>query len=285
MKIGSKDFDIKNRTYVMGILNVTPDSFSDGGMNRTPDQALYHCEQMLKEGADLIDVGGESTRPGHRAVSEQEEIERVSPVIEAIRSRFDPVISLDTRKSRVAAAGIAAGADLINDISGLTHDPAMAGLIGEAGIPCCLMAYRDHGMEDPEESPEAFLRDLEGRLGTAVRTALSGGIGKDRIILDPGVGFGRTRQQDLLTLRILGDLNKAGYPVLLGASRKRVIGEVLGLAPEERDNATTALSVYAAMKGCAFVRVHNVGLNVQALRMLRAVGEAGDGGYSPCFLL
>lgn len=274
MKIGSRDFDVKNRTYVMGILNVTPDSFSDGGQKRTMDQVFRHCEQMLAEGADLIDIGGESTRPGHEIVADEEEIERVVPVIEEVRSRFDPVISLDTRKSRVAAAGIAAGADLINDISGLTYDPAMAGLIAGADIPCCLMAYRDHSREDPAESAEDFCRDLEEILRTAVKTAISQGVGKDRIILDPGVGFGRTRQQDLLTMKKLGELGRLGYPILLGASRKRVIGDVLDLPVHKRDNGTAALSVYAAMKGCAFVRVHNVGINVEALRMLRAVREA-----------
>lgn len=265
MKIRDKEFDVENKTYVMGILNVTPDSFSDGGKYQQLDQALGHVERMVSEGADIVDVGGESTRPGYTAVSEEEEIERVTPVIEGIRARFDVPVSLDTYKSKVAQAGILAGADLINDIWGLKYDDDMAKVIAQSGRPCCLMHNRK--MADYQDFMEEVLADLQ----ESVCIAKEAGISKDRIILDPGVGFGKTYENNLEVINRLEELKRLGYPVLLGTSRKSVIGLTLDLPAEERIEGTLVTTVFGVIKGCAFVRVHDVRENVRAIRMAEAI--------------
>ena len=185
MKIGNREFDVKNRTYIMGILNVTPDSFSDGGKWDSMDHALKHAETMIAEGADILDVGGESTRPGYTKISDEEEIHRVVPVIQAIRKRFDIPISVDTYKSQVAEAALEAGADLINDIWGLKYDPRMASVIAASGAACCLM----HNRKNRQYS--SFASDLKQDLLESVRLAETAGISRDKIILDPGLGFAK----------------------------------------------------------------------------------------------
>lgn len=266
MQIGNREFQTSGKTYIMGILNVTPDSFSDGGRWNQLDVALRHVEDMLTEGMDVVDVGGESTRPGYTKISDQEEIDRVSPVIEAIKARFDVPISLDTYKSGVARAGIAAGADLINDIWGLKYDPEMARMIAEAGLPCCLMHNRDNASY-AEFFPE-MLEDLKETL----RIADEAGIHRDRIILDPGVGFAKSLENNLECVRRLGDLIRAfDLPVLLGTSRKSMIGLTLNLPSDQRVEGTVATSVMAAMAGCMFVRVHDVQANARAVKMTEAI--------------
>lgn len=266
MQIGNREFQTSGKTYIMGILNVTPDSFSDGGRWNQLDVALRHVEDMLTEGMDVVDVGGESTRPGYTKISDQEEVDRVSPVIEAIKARFDVPISLDTYKSGVARAGIAAGADLINDIWGLKGDPEMAGVIAEAGLPCCLMHNRDNASY-AEFFPE-MLEDLKETL----RLADAAGIHRDRIILDPGVGFAKSLENNLECVRRLGDLIRAfDLPVLLGTSRKSMIGLTLNLPSDQRVEGTVATSVMAAMAGCMFVRVHDVQANARAVKMTEAI--------------
>lgn len=266
MQIGNREFQTSGKTYIMGILNVTPDSFSDGGRWNQLDVALRHVEDMLTEGMDVVDVGGESTRPGYTKISDQEEIDRVAPVIEAIKARFDVPISLDTYKSGVARAGIAAGADLINDIWGLKYDPEMARMIAEAGLPCCLMHNRDNASY-AEFFPE-MLEDLKETL----RIADEAGIHRDRIILDPGVGFAKSLENNLECVRRLGDLIRAfDLPVLLGTSRKSMIGLTLNLPSDQRVEGTVATSVMAAMAGCMFVRVHDVQANARAVKMTEAI--------------
>ena len=266
MQIGNREFQTSGKTYIMGILNVTPDSFSDGGRWNQLDVALRHVEDMLAEGMDVVDVGGESTRPGYTKISDQEEIDRVAPVIEAIRARFDVPISLDTYKSGVARAGIAAGADLINDIWGLKYDPEMARVIAEANLPCCLMHNRDNASY-AEFFPE-MLEDLKETL----RLADAAGIARDRIILDPGVGFAKSLENNLECVRRLGDLIRAfDLPVLLGTSRKSMIGLTLNLPSDQRVEGTVATSVMAAMAGCMFVRVHDVQANARAVKMTEAI--------------
>ena len=266
MKIGNKLFDTQHHTYIMGILNVTPDSFSDGGKWNTTDAALRHTEQMLADGMDIVDIGGESTRPGYTKLSDQEEIDRVAPVIEAIKARFDVPISLDTYKSGVARAGITAGADLINDIWGLKYDPEMARVIAEANLPCCLMHNRENASY-AEFFPE-MLEDLKETL----RLADAVGIARDRIILDPGVGFAKSLENNLECVRRLGDLIRAfELPVLLGTSRKSMIGLTLNLPSDQRVEGTVATSVMAAMAGCMFVRVHDVQANARAVKMTEAI--------------
>lgn len=264
MKIGSREFDVKKHTYVMGILNVTPDSFSDGGNYTETDKALFRVEQMLKEGADLVDIGGESTRPGYVPVPEEEEIRRIYPIIEAVKSRFDVPVSLDTYKSKVAKAGIEAGADLINDIWGLQYEE-MAEVIAKAGLPCCLMHNRREAVY------VNFMEDVAADLARTLHIARKAGISEDRIILDPGVGFAKTYQQNLEIINRLEELRIFECPILLGTSRKSVIGLTLDLPVTERLEGTLVTTVMAVMKGCSFVRVHDVKENVRAVKMAEAI--------------
>ena len=265
MKIGNREFDLKNQTYIMGILNVTPDSFSDGGKFHEMDKALFHAEEMMRDGAAIIDVGGESTRPGYTVVPDEEEIERVVPIIEGIKSRLDIPVSLDTYKSNVARAGIRAGADLINDIWGLKYDEKLAGVIAESGLPCCLM----HNRKEPDYTD--YLQDVLMDLSETVRLAEEAGIEDTKIILDPGVGFGKTYENNLEIIRCLEELHAFGYPILLGTSRKSVIGLTLNLPAKERVEGTLVTTVFGVIKGCSIIRVHDVKENVRAVRMARAI--------------
>lgn len=266
MKIGDREFQTAGHTYVMGILNVTPDSFSDGGSWNELDKALYHVEEMVRSGADVIDIGGESTRPGNvMKISDQEEICRVLPVIEAVKARFDLPVSLDTYKWSVAMAGIEAGIDLVNDIWGLKYDDKMAGVIAENGLPCCLMHNRKNAVY------RDFMQDVAEDLSETLALAERAGIGKDRIILDPGVGFAKSCEQNLEIIGHLEELKLLECPLLLGCSRKSVIGMTLDLPVEQRLEGTLATTVVAVMKGCMFVRVHDVKENVRAIRMTEAI--------------
>ena len=269
MLIGGKEFQTKGHTYVCGILNVTPDSFSDGGKWNRMDQALYHAEEMAAQGADLIDIGGESTRPGYQKISDEEEIARVVPVIEALKARFDIPLSLDTYKSKVALAGIAAGADLINDIWGLKYDPDMARVIAQSGLPCCLM----HNRTNTEY--ESFLQDVAADLAETIHLAEQAGIADNKIILDPGVGFAKTYEQNLEIINSLEELGVFGLPILLGCSRKSVVGLTLGVGVDERLEGTLATTVVGVMKGCMFVRVHDVLANKRAIEMTEAILRGG----------
>ena len=269
MQIGNRNFEIGTHTYVMGILNVTPDSFSDGGKYNHFDAALFRVEEMIKEGADIIDVGGESTRPGYEQISAEEETERVVPVIERIKRHFDVPVSLDTYKVDVAEAGIAAGADLINDIWGLKGDKRMAGVIANSGMPCCIMHNRKEAVY------QNFILDVLADLKESLELAKNAGIHQDKIILDPGIGFAKSYEQNLLLLQQIEVLNSLGYPVLLGTSRKSVIGITLDLPVEQRINGTVATTVMGVMKGCSFVRVHDIKENVQAIKMTEAILQVG----------
>ena len=272
MKIGNRDFQTSGKTYVMGILNVTPDSFSDGGRWNDRDRALKHVEEMVQQGMDVVDIGGESTRPGYTPLSAQEEMDRVVPIVEAVRARFDVPISLDTYKSAVAKAGIAAGADLINDVWGLKGDPDLAKVLAEAGVPCCLMHNRQ------QANYGIFIVDLLEDLKETLRLADGAGIRREQIVLDPGVGFGKTYEHNLEIIDRLDELHVLGCPLLLGASRKSVIGLTLDLPVEQRLEGTLATSVLAVMKNCMFVRVHDVEANVRAIRMTEAIRY----GYKRC---
>lgn len=270
MKIGNKEFSVLDHTYVMGILNVTPDSFSDGGSFNDMDRALYHTEEMVAEGADVIDIGGESTRPGYTGISVQEEIERVIPIIEAVRTRFDVPVSLDTCKSQVAAAGISAGVDLINDIWGLKYDYKMADVIARSGLPCCLM----HNRKDLDY--HNFMQDVTEDLRETLQLAKAAGIERDRIILDPGVGFAKSHEQNLEAIARLEELKVLECPLLLGTSRKSVVGLALDLPVSQRLEGTLATTVWAVTKGCLFVRVHDIKENVRAIKMTEAILKGGD---------
>jgi len=271
MKIGRRDFDLKRHTYVMGILNVTPDSFSDGGKFHRMDDALFHVEEMLREGMDILDIGGESTRPGCTCLSAEEEADRVLPMVEAVKSRFDVPVSLDTYKAKVAREGLKAGADLVNDIWGLKHDPDMAKAIAGAGAACVLMHNRK------EADYRVFLEDVVKDLKETLAIARENKIDDDKIILDPGIGFGKTYRQNLIMMNSLDRLLSLGYPLLLGASRKSVIGLTLDLPVDERLEGTLVTTVFAVLKGCSFVRVHDVGENVRAVKMAEAVLYSSGG--------
>ena len=265
MRIGSREFDKKHHTYIMGILNVTPDSFSDGGRFNHIEAAIKHAGEMITDGADVIDVGGESTRPGYTKISDEEEILRVVPVIEAIKQRFDVPVSIDTYKSEVAKAAAAAGADLINDIWGLKYDNKMAEVIAENNLACCLM----HNRTNTEYSN--FMEDMKQDLRETIAIARKAGIADDRIILDPGVGFAKSYENNLEVIRRLGELRKLGYPLLLGTSRKSVIGLTLDVPAAERVIGTTVTTVMAVEADCMFVRVHDIKENRQAIEMAEAI--------------
>lgn len=265
MRIGNREFQTSGHTYVMGILNVTPDSFSDGGRWNHMDDALFHAQSMIDEGADILDIGGESTRPGYTRISDEEEIARVAPVIEAVKSRFDIPISVDTYKSGVAKAAIAAGADLVNDIWGLKADPKMAEVIARANVPSCLMHNRKTAVYN--QFLEDVVVDLKETLTIAERT----GICKDTIILDPGVGFAKSYEQNLAITNHLEVVDALGCPILLGTSRKSMIGLTLDLPSDQREEGTMVTTVWAVQKGCMFVRVHNVQANVRAIKMAEAL--------------
>ena len=265
MIIGKKEFDVKHKTYIMGILNVTPDSFSDGGRFNQMDAALRHAEEMVRDGADIIDIGGESTRPGHTVISDEEEIARVVPVIAAVKERFDVPVSVDTYKGKVAEAALQAGADLVNDIWGFRHDKRVAELTAQYGAACCLM----HNRHEPVY--QTFLEDMVKDMEICVKIARDAGVSDDKIILDPGVGFGKTYEMNLSAIRHVDVLHRLGFPILLGTSRKSVIGLTLELPADQRVEGTLATTVIGVLKGCAFVRVHDVKENKRVIQMTEAV--------------
>jgi dihydropteroate synthase len=269
MKIGNKDFKIEidgkiRKTYVMGILNLTPDSFYDGGRYLQKDNILRRVEEMMTQGMDILDMGGESTRPGYQPVSDDEEISRVISAIEFIKRTFDIPISLDTSKMKVAQAGIQAGADMINDIWGLTLHPDMGKMVANSGAACCLMHNRS-------EIGQGGIASIKGELLETASLAIAAGVAADRIILDPGIGFAKTQQQNLEIVHRLEEFTCLGYPLLLGASRKSMIGEALQLPVEERLEGTLVTTVLAVLKGCSFVRVHDVKEHVRVIQMTNAI--------------
>ena len=271
MKIGNTEFDWNNGTsYVMGILNVTPDSFSDGSKFNTLDKAIDHAAEMIADGASIIDVGGESTRPGYTQISDEEEIARVVPVIEALKKRFDIPLSVDTYKSAVADAALSAGADLLNDIWGLKYDDNIAGIVAKHNKPVCLMHNRKESPLLPGDKPyplEEYLSLLEMELQESIDIALQAGIKREQLILDPGIGFAKDLDMNINGVAYIERLKKFNLPILLGISRKSIIGKSLSLDMNEREEATIALNVIGRMYGCHIFRVHNVRGNVRALKM------------------
>ena len=267
MKIGNHEFDVKNECYIMGILNVTPDSFSDGGQWNDRDRAMAHTRQMIEEGAAIIDIGGESTRPGHGQISTREEIDRVVPMIRMVKENFDIPVSIDSYKGEVVAAALEAGADLVNDIWGLKYDPEVARLIAEHRVPCCLMHNRNN------TNYKNYLADVKADLQESLALAEKAGIRREQIILDPGVGFGKTYEQNLQIICHLEKLTALGCPLLLGTSRKSVIGLTLDLPADQRVEGTLVTTVLGVEKGAAFLRVHDVKENYRAMRMTQAILE------------
>lgn len=259
------EINFENKTLVMGILNVTPDSFSDGGKYTSLEQALLHARQMIADGVDIIDVGGESTRPGHVQISDDEEIERIVPVIKALRQQHNVLISVDTYKSQVADAAIAAGAHIINDIWGAKYDPAIAGVAAKWNVPIILMHNRN------EASYSDFQKELMSDLNESIQLSLSAGVPRENIWLDPGVGFAKSAAQNLEAMQLIGQIAKLGYPILLGTSRKSFIGKILDTAVDERLEGSLATVCYGATQGCHMVRVHDVKETVRAVRIIDAL--------------
>ncbi|MDQ0220876.1 dihydropteroate synthase [Peribacillus cavernae] len=270
LQCGPYTLDYEKKTLIMGILNITPDSFSDGGRYNQIDTALRHAEQMVRDGADIIDIGGESTRPHHTAVSEEEELERVLPVIEAISNRIDIPLSIDTYKAEVARQSLEAGAHIINDVWGAKADDQMAKVAGEYGVPIILMHNRDN------QTYSDFVRDVFYDLYESVALVKKAGVVDRNIILDPGIGFAKDLALNLEMMRNLDKLVSLGYPVLLGTSRKSMIGHTLDLPAKERMEGTGATVCYGIQKGCQIMRVHDVKEISRMAKMMDALVGKGD---------
>jgi len=258
------------KTHVMAILNLTPDSFSGDGLVADPDTALARALDAVAAGADLLDVGGESTRPGATPVTATEEIARVVPLIRALAGRVDVPIAVDTSKAAVAAAALAAGATLINDVRGLQADPELAAVAARAGVPVVVM--HDQVPDDRGD----LLASIVGELSRRLDRALAAGIAWEQLIIDPGFGFGKGPRENLELLRRLGELRVLGRPILAGTSRKGTIGRVLGLPPDERVEGTAATVALAIAGGADIVRVHDVRAMVRVARMTDAVVRGFD---------
>ena len=266
MLIGNKEFKIGERTYIMGILNVTTDSFSDGGNFNTVENALNRVSQMIAEGVDIIDIGGESTRPGHTVVEEEEELSRVIPIIKAIREKYDIPISVDTYKGKVAEEAIKAGANLINDVYGFKKCPYMSKVAAKYGIPCCLMHNRENNIYK-KDIISVMIDDIK----ESIKIALDAGVKKENIILDPGIGFAKTLEDNLKVMNRLEEFKVEDYPILLGTSRKSMIGLTLDLPVDQRVEGTIATTVLGIVKGIDFIRIHDIEENKRAAQMADAM--------------
>lgn len=256
------------RTLIMGILNVTPDSFSDGGRSAQVDDALVNARRMVEDGADILDIGGESTRPGHTPVPADEEWARIAPVLEALAPEIAVPVSVDTYKASVAEKALKAGAHIVNDIWGFAYDPDMARVVADQGAAAVIMHNRsqvDEGLDIIADMLDFFARALD--------KADAAGVSRERLVLDPGVGFGKTFQQNLAAVRRLGELRVLGLPLLLGTSRKSLIGKVIDTTPAQRLPGTIASNVIGIMAGVEIIRVHDVAEHVQAARVAEAIRD------------
>lgn len=269
LNCGRYTLPLGERTLVMGILNVTPDSFSDGGRFVDLDHALAQARAMVEAGADIIDIGGESTRPGAEPVGEAEELDRVLPVIRRLSAELSVPLSIDTYKAAVAERALDAGAHIINDVWGAKRDPRMAEVAARRGVPIILMHNRTD--TDYRDFYSDFVRDLR----ESVQIALQAGVREEQIILDPGIGFVKTVEQNLETMRRLDDFVALGYPVLLATSRKRMIGHVLDLPVDDRVEGTAATVALGVAKGCHMVRVHDVKEMKRVTKMMDAMLKGG----------
>lgn len=266
MHIGNRTIRFGTRSFIMGILNVTPDSFSDGGDFSAVDAAFLHAKEMIADGADIIDVGGESSRPGYTEVSAEEEMRRGIPVIRRLAAETDVLISIDTMKASVAEAALKAGAHILNDVWGLQKDPEMAYVAAKYDVPIIVMHNHD-GTEYKHALMDEMMRFFEHTFTIADQAGLS----RENLILDPGIGFGKDFEQNLDAMRNLAQLRALGYPVLLGTSRKRMIGTILDVPPKERTHGTVATTVVGIMQGMDIFRVHDVKENAHAAQVTDAI--------------
>lgn len=265
MKIGNKNFDLKNDCYIMGILNFTPDSFSDGGKWNDMDSALRHVEEMIHEGAAIIDIGGESTRPGHIQITEEEEIERIVPVIRAVKERFDVPVSIDSYKGSVVDAALECGADMVNDIWGFKYDEKVAEAVAKYDVPVCLMHNRNN--TEYTDFVNEWLDDMRG----CIDIAKAHGVSMDKIVMDPGFGFGKKPEHNLMAMHHLDKMKELELPVLLGTSRKSTLGLILDLPVDQRLEATIATTAYGVAQGASIIRVHDVKENYRAMKTMQAI--------------
>jgi dihydropteroate synthase len=282
LRLPTRTLMLGERTLVMGVLNVTPDSFSDGGAFLEPRRAVEHALEMEKAGADLLDIGGESTRPGSTGTPVETELARILPVLEGLRGVLKIPISIDTRKSQVAEAAISAGAQIINDISGLRCDPRIAEVAARRGVPLILMHMRgEPGTMQKKPFARDVMKDVTLGLRASIAKAQKAGVRKSQIIIDPGIGFGKSFEQNYELLRKLPELAKLGYPLLVGTSRKGFLGATLArngkpAPPEERLWATAATVTASVLGGAHIVRVHDVAEMAQVARVADCLlGSAG----------
>lgn len=266
LKVKNMTWDLTKRTYIMGILNVTPDSFSDGGQYTTLDSAVEHAKVMALEGADIIDVGGESTRPGSDEVVEAEEVKRVLPVVKALVEQVALPISVDTYKANVAKVCLEAGAAMINDVWGFQREPEIANVVAQYGCPAVLM----HNQVGHEYS-EDILISMKKFFVKSIEIAREAGVKDECILLDPGIGFGKTPEQNIVVMGRLSELQDLGFPILLGTSRKSMIGKILDLPSDERVEGTLATTVLGIQQGVSIVRVHDVKENKRAALVADAI--------------
>ncbi|WP_404293113.1 dihydropteroate synthase [Cytobacillus kochii] len=265
LQCGSYTLDYSRKTLIMGILNITPDSFSDGGKYNQFEGVVERAKELVEAGADIIDIGGESTRPGYEEISVEEEIARVVPAIEAIVKEVQIPLSIDTYKAEVAKHALEAGAHIINDIWGAKRDKEMASLAAEKDVPIILMHNRDN------ENYDSFFRDCMNDLYESIAIAKAAGVRDDNIILDPGIGFAKSHEDNIEMMRHLDQLVAFGYPVLLGTSKKRMIANVLNLPVDERMEGTGATVCYGIQKGCQIMRVHDVKEMSRMAKMMDAL--------------
>lgn len=265
-KASDKYFDTDQRPLIMGILNVTPDSFSDGGKFLSCDDALNHCEKMVREGADIIDIGGESSRPGSAPVSDEEELDRIIQVIKTFRSRFDICLSVDTYKPAVARAVLSEGADMINNIFGTGSDDDILRAVAEYSAGLCIM-HINGTPEDMQNKTEYadIVSEIKAKLVSSVSTAVRCGVGIESIVVDPGIGFGKDLEGNIMILNNLDRFKDINRPIMIGNSRKSFIGRILGTEPDDRLYGTVSSNVIALSKGASIFRVHDVKENKQAI--------------------
>ena len=278
-----KVLDLGSRTHIMGILNVTPDSFSDGGLYADPARALDHAREMVSQGADIIDIGGESTRPGADPLAEEEELLRIIPVIERLSSELVLPISVDTYKSSVAKKALEAGASIVNDISGLRFSPDMARVIADYGAAVVIMHIKGTP-RDMQVNPvyHDVIGEIMGHLEESAGIARKAGIDRNRIMIDPGIGFGKTLEHNLAILERLDEFRALGFPIVLGTSRKRFIGTVLDIAePKDRIEGSAATAALGIQRGAHIVRVHDVGYMTKVARMTDAIVRANTKEQAP----
>lgn len=270
LKAKSYTLNFSEKTFVMGILNVTPDSFSDGGRFNEIEAAVKHAKKLAEDGADIIDIGGESTRPGYTKVTAEEELARVVPIIKAVKGAVDLPISIDTYKAETARGAIEAGADIINDIWGAKADPEMAKVAARYDVPIILMHNRDN------TDYRDLIPDVLDDLRESVKIVKEAGVKDENILVDPGIGFAKTFEQNLLVMRNLSQLKQLGYPILLGTSRKSMIGNVLDLPVDQRVEGTGATVCYGIQAGSDIVRVHDVKEMSRMTRMMDAMIGKGQ---------